>query len=261
MTNFVPVNRAQHAAKAWRRPAGFAYAAAEAVVPLVGTEFGKAAMAMPIAFVAQAGRYQPVALMSPIAGRNMFIGPAGQWLGAYTPAFLRSYPFRLALAKETEQSILCVDQDSGLVVDADGTEQSFFDPEGNLSAATKTVLDFLAGIERDRIATDLAMAALADASLIQPWPINVTADGSAKPLNGLFRIDEPALNALDDEAFLKLRKSSALPLAYTQLLSTGQIALFEQLMRIQQQLTPRPERQFSLDEIFAAAESETIRFN
>jgi hypothetical protein len=123
------------------------------------------------------------------------------------------------------------------------------------------VLDFLAGVERDRIATDLAMAALAGASLIQPWPINVTADGSAKPLNGLFRIDEPALNALDDEAFLKLRKSSALPLAYTQLLSTGQIALFEQLMRMQQQLAPRQERQFSLDEIFAAAESETIRFN
>jgi hypothetical protein len=46
-----------------------------------------------------------------------------------------------------------------------------------------------------------------------------------------------------------------------QLLSMGQTALFEQLIRLQHQLAPRQERQFSLDEIFKAAESETIRFN
>lgn len=261
MTNFVPVNRAQHAGKGWRRPAGFAHAATEAIVPLVGAEFGKAAMAMPIAFVAQSGRYQPVALMSPIAGRNLFVGPAGQWLGRYLPAFLRCYPFRLGLAKGTEQSVLCIDEESGLVVDADQTEESFFDADGALSAATRAILDILAGIERERIPTDLAIAALADASVIQPWPIKVSADGTAQPLNGLFRIDELALNALDDEAFLKLRKASALPLAYMQLLSTGQIVLFEQLIRLQQQLAPRPQPQVSLDELFAAAESETIRFN
>ena len=33
---------------------------------------------MPIAFVQQSGGYVPVAVMSPIAGRNFFIGPAGQ---------------------------------------------------------------------------------------------------------------------------------------------------------------------------------------
>ena len=140
---FCACQSAQHAAKGWRRPAGFAHAAAEAVVPLVGAEFGKAATAMPIAFVAQAGGYQPVALMSPIAGRNLFIGPAGQWLGGYVPAFLRAYPFRLARANETEQAILCIDEDSGLVVDADGAEQSFFDADGKPSPETKAVLDFL----------------------------------------------------------------------------------------------------------------------
>jgi hypothetical protein len=261
MTNFVPVSQAQHAAKAWRRPAGFAHAAAEAVVPLVGAEFGKAATVMPIAFVAQAGGYQPVALMSPIAGRNLFIGPAGQWLGGYVPAYLRAYPFRLARANEAEQAILCIDEDSGLVADADGAAQSFFDADGKPSPATRTALDFLVAIERSRISTDLAVAALADAGLIQPWLIKVNADGTARPLNGLFRVEELALNALSDEAFLKLRKSSALPLAYMQLLSTGQITLFEQLIRVQDQLVPRQQRQFSLDEIFATAESETIRFD
>lgn len=261
MTNFVPVNQAQHAGKAWRRPGGFAHAAAEAAAPLVGEEFAKAAVAMPIAFVAQAGRYQPVALMSPIPGRNLFIGPAGQWLGGYVPAVLRFYPFRLARANEAEKTILFVDQDSGLVVDADGAAESFFDADGNPSPATKSVLDSLTKIERSRMATDRAVAALADAGVIQPWPLKVMADGKATPTNGLFRIDAAALNALDDEAFLKLRKSSALPLAYMQLLSMGRLALFDQLIRRQQQLAPRQEPQISFDEIFAEAESETIRFN
>lgn len=38
-------------------------------------------------------------------------------------------------------------------------------------------------------------------------------------MGGLFRIDEDALNALDTEAFLQLRKMGALPLIYCQLLS------------------------------------------
>ncbi len=261
MTNFVPVNPARHAGKAWRRPGGFAHAAAEAVAPLVGAEIGKAAVAMPIAFVSQAGRYQTVALMSPIGGRNLFVGPAGQWLGAYAPAYLRSYPFRLARVPEAQQPVLWIDEDSGLVVDADGTAESFFDADGKPSPAIKAVLDFLAAIERGRVATDLAVAALADARVFQPWPLKVAEDGKTTTIDGLFRIAAAALNALDDQSFLKLRKSSALPLAYLQLLSMGRVAVFEQLIRRRDQLAPRQERQPSLEEIFAAAESETVRFN
>ncbi len=216
---------------------------------------------MPIAFVAQAGRYRSVALMSPIAGRNLFVDPTGRWLGGYAPAFLRSYPFRLARAKDAERAILWVDEDSGLVVDDDGTAQSLFDADGKPSPATKAILGYLTAIERGRMATDLAVAALADARLLQSWPLEVTMDGKTTPINGLFRIDAAALTALDDQTFLKLRKSSALPLAYMQLLSMGQVAVFEQLVRRRDQLAPRQEREVSLEEIFAAADSETVRFN
>src|SRR5215831_8787403 len=253
MVNFVPVTMTRHAGRAWRRSGSYAHAAAEAAVPLVGAEFGKAAVTMPIAFVVQEGRYVPMAMMSPVVGRNLFVGPAGQWLGPYVPAVLRAYPFRLARANESEQFILCIDEDSGLVVDTDGTAEAFFDASGNPSPTTNTALEFLSGIERSRRATDLAVAALADAGLIQPWPLKVTTDGQATPVNGFFRVDEAALNSCDDEAFLKIRKSAALPLAYMQLLSMNQVAVFTQLIRLQQQLAPRQQRQLSLDEIFAAA--------
>jgi hypothetical protein len=263
MAKFVPVNFNQHAGKAWRRPDNYAHAAAVATVPLTGSEFGKAATAMPIAFAEQAGRYVPIAMMSPVAGRNLFIGPAFQWLGTYVPASLRAYPFGLARTNKTdsERAILCIDEESNLVVDADGTAEEFFDADGKPSSATKAMLEFLTGISRNRVPTDLAVAALADAGLIQPWPLKA-ADGQAEPDNEFFRVDEAALNSCDDETFLRLRKSKALPLAYMQLLSMGRIAQFEQLIRIQQQLAPRQQRQISsLDEIFEKASNETLRFN
>jgi hypothetical protein len=263
MTKYVPVHVAQHAGKAWRRLGTYAHAAAVAAAPLVGLEFGRAALAMPIAFLLHAGRYVPMAMMSPVAGRNLFIGPAFQWLGTYVPAALRAYPFRLGRTNETEQTILCVDEDSGLVVDADGTAEAFYDADGNPSPATKAAMDFLARIEASRTATDLAVAALADAGLIQPWPLKVMSDGQPAPVDGFFRVDEAALSSCDDETFLKLRKSAALPLAYMQLVSMGQVALFDQLNRIQKQLAPPQQQQqiSSLDEIFENASNATLRFN
>jgi hypothetical protein len=228
---------------------------------LAGSEFGKAAAAMPIAFVDQSGAYVPVAVMSPMPGRNFFIGPAGQWLGAYVPAALRGYPFRLARVDGAEDSILCIDEDSGLVLDPDGTGEAFFDAGGNLSPATKAMLDFLVGIQRSRTLTDLAVAVLAETGLIQKWPLRVKVADQMTVVDGLFRIDEPAMAVLDDAGFLKLRKSAVLPLAYMQLLSMAQVTVFQQLDRIQQQLAPPRERQVSLDDIFSQAGDDILRFD
>ena len=46
-------------------------------------------------------------------------------------------PFCLFGVEGSEGSTFCIDEDSGLVVDADGTADDFFDAEGNLSPATK----------------------------------------------------------------------------------------------------------------------------
>ena len=64
MVNFVPISSGAHAGKAWRRPLGFAFASGQAVVPLMGAEFAKAAPCLPIGFIEQAGLHVPVAVMS-----------------------------------------------------------------------------------------------------------------------------------------------------------------------------------------------------
>jgi hypothetical protein len=263
MAKLVAVDRERHAGKGWRQPTGYGFAATQAVTPLMGAEFAKAALAMPIGFIEQVGHYIAVAVMSVVPDRNLFIGPGGQWLGAYAPAVLRGYPFQLLRAEGSDKLVLCIDEDSGLIVDADADAQKFFEADGGLSAAVTATVNLLQQIEHNRAFTDLAVAALAEVGLIAPWPLTVAVDGQSHAVNGLHRIDEAKLNALDDEAFLKLRKSGALPLAYLQLLSMGQVSLFAQLSRLQQQLAPAPvhTKVLSLDEIFAQAGNETIQFN
>jgi hypothetical protein len=67
---------------------------------------------------------------------------------------------------------LCA-EDSGLVVDADDTTEKFFEADGSPSAALKAMIEFLQQDEQNRPLTDLAVAALAKAGLIEPWPLTV----------------------------------------------------------------------------------------
>jgi hypothetical protein len=263
MSRLVPITREAHSQKRWRRNENYAFAASESIVPLVGWEFSKAAAAMPIALIERSASFVPVALLSPLPGQNLFVGPAGQWLGRYIPAGLRAYPFRLARVEGEKDPVLCIDEDSGLIVGAEDQTEQFFAPDGGPSAAIQLVWRFLMEIEASRTQTELAISALAGAGVIQPWLLNINIAGQEKAIKGLYRVDEAKLNALDDESFLKLRKSSALPLAYLQLLSMGEVAAFEGLERLRQQLAspPRPEREFSLDEFFEKSGSETLKFD
>ena len=217
---------------------------------------------MPLAFVQEADRFVLVALLSLKPGRNMFLAPDGRWLGGYIPAALRAYPFRLLPKQGTNEVVLCIDADSGLVVEGQ-TGEDFFDQDGNVSPALKTVFDFLMEAERSRKAADLAVSALAEAGVIKPWPIKLKTEQGEQAIGGLHHIDEAALAALPDDGFLKLRKASALPVAYAQLLSAGQLGIFGNLAKIQAQLKPPPVGALpeSLDTLFELPKDDMIKFD
>ena len=246
MVNIVPVDRERHAGKGWRPSQDYSFAAQQVVVRLVGAEVTAVAIAMPIAFVEQSGSYVMVGLMSPMQGRNFFVAPNGQWLSTFVPAALRTYPFSLARIEGRQQVILCIDEDSGRVVDAgmNADVTKFFDEQSNPTAAIRAMLDYLQQVESNRSATDLAVAALADAHVLEPWPLAVQDDTKQElSVEGLFRINEPALNALDDQAFLKLRRLGALGIAQAQLISMQAIAVFRQLAAMQQQIAAQQAQQ------------------
>lgn len=263
MVNIVPISFERHGAKRWRAAGGYTFAATQALLPLTGLEFANAAVAMPIAFVEQAGRYVSVAVMSPMQGRNLFIGPSGQWLGLYVPAVLRSYPFCLGRMDNSGDKVaLCIDEDSGWLVDgADQSANRFFEEDGTPSAGVKATGEFLQQIEHSRMLTDQAVAALAEARLLQPWPLTATVDNQQVAANGLFRVDETALNAASQETFLKLRSTSALPLIYAQLISMQTTSAFKQLSMMQKHLVQQAMPLPSASSLFPTDDGGTIRFN
>lgn len=241
MANVVPVDRKRHGSKGWRRLPGFGFVSDDVVVPLSGSEFPQALPSMPIGFVEQAGTYTPVGLMAVKKGSNVFVGPSGQWLGNYVPFVLRTYPFSLTHQDGSDEKVLAVDEDSGLVVGevGEGVEK-FFEADGSPTSATKAVTEYLQILERDQTMTQGAVTALAEANLIEPWPLTVPIGNDKVTVSGLHRVNEPALQALDDATFLKLRKAGSLALAYGQLLSMLQVSVLTKLSMIQEQMAKGP---------------------
>lgn len=237
MIAITPITHSRHAAMRWRRSHSYAFAAVRAVLPLVEAELANAASAFPIAFIKQGEGFVPAAVLGLEPNRNLFVAEDGRWLGGYVPAALRGYPFTLGRTEDGQQ-VLCIDELSGLVTGGPEGER-FFEDDGTLSESLRRVLDFLTKVEQNRAATTASCAALQAKDLSEPWPITLKTDQGERKIEGLFRVNEAALNALDDEAFLSVRKSGALPLAYAQLLSMQQLRVLGELAAAR---APRAQR-------------------
>ncbi|WP_295406214.1 SapC family protein [uncultured Thiocystis sp.] len=230
MPTIVAVSRERHADKRWKRYVSHAFASQSSLAPLVAAEIPKAAMAMPLAFVRQGDDYVPVALMGLEPARNLLVAPDGRWLGRYVPSVLRGYPFSL-LKTQDNTLVLCIDEDSGLV--ANGHEgEPFFNATGEPADSLNQIMDFLQQIEKNRALTAIACGALARHALIRPWPITLKGESGERQLEGIFQVDEAALNQLPDDAFLNLRQAAALPIVYCQLLSMQHLAMLGELAAV-----------------------------
>ena len=188
MPKFTAISPDTFASRAWRRITGYHFAAQLSTIQVVAAELPHLVPSMPLGFVQNGSAFELVAICSVQPAANLYIAPDGRWLGSYIPAAIRGYPFRLVKMQDREDSILCIDEESGLVVEA-GQGESFFDASGTPSQAVKDVLNLLTQVERSRVATQAAVDALRGAGLIQPWPINLQQGNQAVAVEGLFRID------------------------------------------------------------------------
>lgn len=236
MSDKTPVSPKTHQNRFWQRYTSYRFAQNEHVVPLAAAEIPRAVQAMPLAFEKQNDTFVLVGVLSLTSDRNLFVNPDGKWVGPYVPSFFRGYPFSLNRKKDSsDKLILCVDEASGLISDTQG--EPFFDDQGDLAGTVKDVLNFLTQVYQNRLATDAAVAALAGAGLMTPWQVK-DRDGRERSIaNGLYKVNEAGLNSLDDQTFLKLRKSRSLPVAYAQLLSMGNIGV---LARMAERNVPAP---------------------
>ncbi|HEX4889233.1 MAG TPA: SapC family protein [Alphaproteobacteria bacterium] len=217
LKNPQPVSKETHRYKRLLPTPSYIYAQNQALVPLVGVECAQAVHNFPIVFTPYGESYVLMAMLSLQPDRNMFVSPDGKWLGSYIPAILRQHPFAVGLPAEGGEPLLCVDGDSDLISDTDG--QPMFEVDGSPSETMRKVIDFVGELERSRAVTIRAVNMLVQHNLIIPWDITLNTPQGQQKVNGIFRIDEAAMNALPYDGFLELRQVGALPIAYAHLLS------------------------------------------
>ena len=222
MANVVLTKEA-HGTKRLKPIANFDFLANFPVVEVVMGEFSAAASVFPIFFVEREGVYSPIALLSLLDGQNVFVEKDGSWTGLYMPAAFRRYPFTVGqgVVDGKEGPALFIDED--MLSDSEG--EVIFATEGQEDANTPLgrVLRLITETDRSHAQTRELIAELAAANVIRPANLQVQMRGQAHNIAGLFGVDEEALRALSDEAFLKLRHSGALSLAHIQMQSVGQV--------------------------------------
>lgn len=251
-SSIVPISLERHGNKTFRRFTSYAFAANETVVPLVGAELSKATVSFPIAFLKQGEETVLVGVLGTEPGSNLFVAPDGKWVGTYVPAAFRAYPFILANSQDNRQ-VLCINEASGLVVDGPSGER-FFTEESKPDEAIRSILDFLTKIHENRFLTERACQSIAKLDLLEPWTITAPGENGPRNVTGLWRISEGKLGLLADDAFLELRKTGAIAIAYGQLMSMGHLPMLERLsaLRIQHRARSTAPLPDTLDSIFGA---------
>jgi SapC len=215
-----PLTKERHANFSIRRQASYGFAARTNSVPLNAAEFPLAARHYPVLF-SSSDPAVGLALLGLRDHQNLFVGADGTWEeGAYIPAYIRRYPFIFMAAGEDGRYILCIDEQAELLTDADDGQKLFVD--GEPGEVTTRALEFCRAYQQQSDYTRQLGALLVKHHLLTANRANVSLkSGESLALGGFRMIDAKALDALDDAAFLELRRAGALPLIYAQIFSTS----------------------------------------
>ena len=93
------------------------------------------------------------------------------------------------------------------------------------------VAEFLRQCAANQAITDTAVGELQRADILVPWRFPEALSGDAPP-EGLLRVDQTALNALDRTALARLRDANALSVAYAQIFSVPRLRILAGLREI-----------------------------
>lgn len=258
------VGAASHRGLAFRPAPDFAFASRAGMVPIVAAELSLAALNYPLAFLPtppaspqEDGQetVELVGLLSLEEKRNLFVAANGAWLTDFVPASIGTYPFRYRPGSNGGHAALYADMASGLL--GHGPEhggEPLFGPDGKPSARMRQIVGALQAFEKSRRLTQKVCGQVLRAGLLVPW--GQTKD--APSLSRLLRVDEPRLMKLGLRELDALRKSGALLLIYSHLISLAGLARLHRLTKVH--ASAERERRELLASCFQESESITDTF-
>nr|WP_298966728.1 SapC family protein [uncultured Halomonas sp.] len=257
MPQWIALSKTEHSDSYYLPRDAYAFTRQQALAPILLAELAKLVPHYAIGFIKQEASYQAVALLSLDGQTNLYLHSDGRWLGSYVPASLRGYPFTLANT-EDGQKALCLDQTH--LSEEQG--EALFDDQGNLAAAVQRTFEFLNQSEQNRVLTQQAVNALAAAEVIEQWPLKLERGEGQEPIsvNGLYRVSEKALNALEADAYAQLR-GGPMALAHAQLLSMSQLNQLSERAKFHAEHGATQEVPENLDSVLDGMDDDELTFD
>ncbi|MFN0038050.1 MAG: SapC family protein, partial [Burkholderiales bacterium] len=151
--------------------------------------------------------------------QNLFVMTDGSWdRRAYLPAYVRRYPF--CMAKVTmngeilPERLVCVEnaalgEKGEILYDSEGQAQPHW------AALEKLIFDY----ENDLARSEELCKLLMEFKLLEPFSMKAEIDGFTMQLEGMHRVSEEALTALNDEQLRRLLIAGVLEKIYAHLTS------------------------------------------
>ncbi len=222
----VELSRGEHAGLRIRADLVEASAASQHLVPIVVSEFRKAAIQYPIVFAKhpETGHFAPYVLNGLDVAENLF------WTGteldvAYVPLNVRRQPFYVGMddAPDTPAAnVLCIDLDSPCL-DGSG-EKRIVNPDGSDSPYLREILSILGELVAGKKATEQFIAAVLSLELLAPLMLDIVLnDGTPLQVTGLYGIDEDKFKQLEQREIARLWSVGYVDLVYAVLIAGGQI--------------------------------------
>ena len=219
----VELSRSEHSGLRIRAELVEASVASQHLIPIVVSEFRKAATQYPIVFAKnpETGRFAPYVLNGLGVEENLF------WSGtqlevAYVPLNVRRQPFFVGTNEGPATNVLCIDLDSPCL-DGSGTK-TIVNPDGSDSAYLQGILSILGELVAGTKATEQFIASLLRLDLLAPIILDIVLDdGTPLQVQGLYGLDEEKFRQIDAGEIASLWKTGHLDLIYAVLMASGQI--------------------------------------
>jgi SapC len=204
-----------------------ASAARQHLIPIVASEFRKAATQYPIVFAKnpETGRFGAYVLNGLEPEENLF------WSGtkmdvAYVPLNIRRRPFFVGMADTSSganDNVLCIDVESSCIT-ASG-QKSIVDADGSDSLYLKNILSIVSELLHGQKQTTSFINTALSLDLLCPIVLDIVLeDGKPLHVEGLYSMDEDRFRSLDKDNVERLWNEGLMGLIYSVIISSGQIS-------------------------------------
>lgn len=231
MSTPVPLSSVRHADLRISRAADYGRYRNQHLIPIVTKDFFTLAAEFPLVFVKGQSQdeFVPVAVMGLKEGQNLYCRTE-RWPAQVVPVTFHNPPFSIVRVDEGgEKFMVLIDEESPLVSKTEG--EPIFTERGEKTEYAQQRIDALVDNAQLTLQTQTVCRLLREKNLLITHRVQLQyrPESTRYNIEGIYVVDEQALNKLPDKDFLYFRKQGLLPLIYAHLTSLQQLRRISQL--------------------------------